>query len=58
MFTKKKVEKENEGYYDVEKKHIVIGEQLPKMYVFDDLDHRKISKMLPRMVRKRMKMFC
>lgn len=27
----KKMEKENNGYFDVEKKHVVIGEQLPKI---------------------------
>lgn len=32
LLPKKKIDKENEGYFDVEKKHIVIGEQLPKMY--------------------------
>ena len=31
LLPKKKLDKENEGYFDVEKKHIVIGEQLPKM---------------------------
>jgi len=31
LIPKKKLDKENEGYFDVEKKHVVIGEQLPKM---------------------------
>ena len=31
--SKKIVDKENSGFFDVEKKHIVIGEQLPKMYL-------------------------
>jgi hypothetical protein len=28
---KKKIDKENNGFFDVDKKHVVIGEQLPKM---------------------------
>lgn len=28
---KKKIDKENNGHFDIQKKHIVIGEQLPKM---------------------------
>lgn len=31
ILPKKKIDKENNGFFDVEKKHIVIGEQLPKM---------------------------
>ena len=32
MPTKKNIDKENNGFFDVDKKHVVIGEQLPKMY--------------------------
>lgn len=28
---KKKIDKENNGFFDVDKKHVVIGEQLPNM---------------------------
>lgn len=43
LLPKKKIDKENDGYFDVEKKHIVIGEQLPKMYHLSYSVNKKTS---------------
>lgn len=53
---KKKIQKENEGYFDVDKKHVVIGEQLPKMYLFFDVDNRKPKYQLENKTKRKLKM--
>lgn len=53
---KKKIQKENEGYFDVDKKHVVIGEQLPKMYLLFKLDKKKPRQIQGNKTRRRKKM--
>ena len=50
---KKKVDKENNGYFDVEKKHVVIGEQLPKMYLMFNSDSKNLRQRSARTQRRR-----
>ena len=51
---KPEIEKENDEKYNIEAKHIVIGEQLPKMYLLFNIDNKK-TKQLQRKTRRRMK---